>query len=125
MDQIKRANRLWSNDLAFVKETLIIPIDREKLKELNTNYTDELDDLNTNQIEIDLSNGKSKSSSFNGDSNGTIKNENDNNNDTENVKDILNKYDTFINESKLKLKSLKTMSKYDFLLCNFLNLILS
>lgn len=114
MDQIKRANRLWSNDLAFVKETLIIPIDREKLKELNTNYTDELDDLNTNQIEIDLSNGKSKSSSFNGDSNGTIKNENDNNNDTENVKDILNKYDTFINESKLKLKSLKTMSKYDF-----------
>ncbi len=112
IDQIKRANRLWSNDLAFVKETLIIPIDREKLKELNTTYSDELDDLNSNQIEIDLLNGKSKSSSsFNGDSNGKIKNGNDT--ETENVKDILNKYDTFINESKLKLKSLKTMSKYD------------
>jgi hypothetical protein len=70
--------------------------------------------LNTNQIEIELGKGNTKSSSFNGDSSCRIKNEN--NNETENVKDILNKYDAFINESKLKLKSLKTMSKYDLFL---------
>lgn len=35
IDIIKRANRMWSNDLAFIKDFLIVPIDREKLKALN------------------------------------------------------------------------------------------
>lgn len=98
VDQIKRANRLWSNDLAFVKESLIIPIDREKLKEIDSNYQDDSDDLS--QVNIDLNTKNSKAN------NGQENEENDN---TE-FKDYLNKYDTFITESKLKLKSLKTMS---------------
>lgn len=91
IENIKRANRLWSNDLAFLKDHLLIPMDRDKLIELNLNLDDNIS------------------------SNDAIQNISTQNQNTINgsvdINNYLNKFDTFLNESKVKLKSLKTSSK--------------
>ncbi len=86
---IKRANRLWNNDLAFVKEFLTVPIEREKLKALN--------------IECIDSRAVSASSS--------IQSVKDNNEEKEEYKNFLDKFDSLISESKIKLKHLENNSK--------------
>lgn len=93
IENIKRANRLWSNDLTFLKETLIIPLDKEKLKAMN------LEAITENR-------GHSKSSDqvCGQDSTSTSGMEK-----AEHI-DFLNKFDSFINESKMKLKTLETQN---------------
>lgn len=89
IENIKRANRLWSNDLTFLKDKLIIPLDKQKLKELN---------LTMNEFEMrDTANQIPKSES-------TIEFE------KQEYKDFLNKFDSFINESKIKLKTLENQN---------------
>lgn len=90
IENIKRANRLWSNDLTFLKETLIIPIDKEKLKALNLNM-----------------NGEKCSNVTNG---SLRQSESSNDMEKAEYKDFLNKFDSFISESKQKLKSLETQN---------------
>lgn len=116
IENIKRANKLWSNDLAFVKDTLIIPIDKERLKELNLVIDEYSDCLSPNDVNIvsnnNVSNGQNGHGGSNGNkSNDSNKNDDNNNNKNEAYKDYLNKFDTFINESKLKLKSLESNPK--------------
>ena len=102
IENIKRANRLWSNDLAFIKDVLIVPIDKEKLSQL--------DFVDMSQVE---NNG-------NGNNNGAISSANHSNgingdeksqNEDDGYKDYLSKFDTFISQSKLKLKSLESATK--------------
>ena len=98
MENIKRANRLWSNDLAFIKDILLIPIDREKLKEMNLVIEeDEPKLLNLNDIDVSKTTTPAQAVAPK--------------EDKEAYKDFLNKFDSFINESKLKLKSLESSSK--------------
>ena len=116
IENIKRANKLWSNDVAFVKDTLIIPIDKERLKELNLAIDEYSDCLTPNDVNIvsndKVSNGQNGHGASNGNkSNDSNKNDDNNNNKNEAYKDYLNKFDTFINESKLKLKSLESNPK--------------
>lgn len=84
MDAIKKVNKLWSNDLAFVKEYLIIPIEKSRFKELDLQE----ENLDHDQIELKI--------------------EDDN---SEDFKFYLNKFDWAISESKLKLKSLESYPK--------------
>lgn len=97
IENIKRANRLWSNDLAFIKEFLIVPIDRETLKEL--------DFVDMNNVE-NTSNGSAKSTAKEA-KNGNLNEETP----ADGYKDYLSKFDAFISQSKLKLKSLESNSK--------------
>ena len=99
IENIKRANRLWSNDLAFIKEFLVVPIDKEKLKEL--------DFVDMNQVEV-INNSQSenlKTSPANNDDESLVEIKNDG------YKDYLTKFDALISQSKLKLKSLESNSK--------------
>lgn len=109
IESIKRANRLWSNDLtAFVKEFLIIPISKEKLKELN---------LDENNLEpTNITNKQSNLVVVNGDKNNNLtqslaKNLNSKGQDST-LNDYLSKFDSFLSESKLKLKTLEANPKY-------------
>ena len=99
VENIKRANRLWSNDLAFIKEILLVPMSREKLIELK------LDEIITETSDEDINNNNCTSTT-----NNLAISKNDDGNDRK-FTDYLNKYDTFINESKIKLKSLETNPK--------------
>jgi LysM repeat protein len=104
VESIKRANRLWSNDLAIIKDVLLVPMSREKLIELNLLDESEsniIGDVNNNNKTHDQ-NGTSKKAA------NSIKDSDEN--ETK-FKDYLNKYDSFINESKMKLKSLETNPK--------------
>ena len=105
IENIKRANRLWSNDLAFIKEVLLVPIDKDKLSEL--------DFVNVNDIENGATN--SKNTNMNGNGNGSLKNgeekKHQHTNKDDEYKDYLSKFDTFISQSKLKLKSLESNTK--------------
>ena len=108
VENIKRANRLWSNDLAFIKETLIVPIDREKLKELDFIDMNNVENTasNNNNITSSLSEtikSNAKEANNNGDLSGEKK--------VDGYKDYLSKFDAFISQSKLKLKSLESNSK--------------
>lgn len=95
-ESIKKANRLWSNDLGtFVKEHLLVPMSREKLRELK---------LDENTINEELTDSSGSNGTSKGGENGDTSGENNENK----FKDYLNKYDTFISESKMKLKSLET-----------------
>jgi hypothetical protein len=83
--------------LAFVKDYLILPIDREKLKQLDFVDLKEIDNNcnNLHQLPVSASqstNGQSLKEEEKGDG----------------YKDYLNKFDTFISQSKLKLKSLES-----------------
>lgn len=89
IENIKRANRLWSNDLTFSKETLIIPLDKDKMKELNLTM-----------------NGEPKSSSSSFDTSVCM----DKTEDKAEYKDFLNKFDSFINQSKMQLKNLESQN---------------
>jgi len=82
IETIKRANRLWSNDLAFIKDVLIVPIDRDKLAALHITHNEP----------VHQSTAASDTP------------------DQGEYKNFLNKFDSFINESKLKLQSLETTS---------------
>lgn len=87
IENIKRANRLWNNDLTkLFKDSLIIPLDKEKMKTMNLTMSG---DQETNQIH------KSES---------TIEME------KAEYKDFLNKFDSFINESKVKLATLESQN---------------
>lgn len=83
IENIKRANRLWSNDLALIKDVLIVPIPKEKI-----------DELKIDQSELDEIDNKAKS-----------------NEQVVELAEYLNKFDSLISESKLKLKNLETSSK--------------
>lgn len=104
IENIKRANRLWSNDLTFLKETLIIPLDKEKLKAMN------LETINSER-------NVSKTNSLN-----QISNDQESNSNMEKAeyKDFLNKFDSLINESKMKLKTLET-NNYNHAITEYLN----
>ena len=74
------------------------------------------DCLSPNDVNIvsnnNVSNGQNGHGGSNGNkSNDSNKNDDNNNNKNEAYKDYLNKFDTFINESKLKLKSLESNPK--------------
>lgn len=87
IETIKRANRLWDNDLTkLFKDFLIIPLDKEKLKAMNLTLEEE---STQNQIH------KSES---------TIEME------KAEYKDFLSKFDSFINESKTKLATLESQN---------------
>jgi LysM repeat protein len=100
IESIKRANRLWNNDL-FLKDKLIIPLDKEKLKSLNLTMNKTDLKLNVSSQEVEQSSNETK--------NTTDGNTDNEMNKTE-YKDFLNKFDSFINESKLKLKTLETQN---------------
>jgi len=102
IEKIKRANRLWSNDLAFIKETLIVPIDREKLKELD--FIDMNNVENTSNIVPEAGKVTSTNAKVN---NGDLHEEKP----VDGYKDYLSKFDVLINQSKIKLKSLESNSK--------------
>lgn len=87
IENIKRANRLWSNDLTFLKDKLIVPLDRDKMKSLGL-------------TELVTANSNSKEQA----------NESKQGNETSEYKDFLNKFDSFINQSKMKLKSLENQN---------------
>jgi LysM repeat protein len=110
IDQIKRVNRLWSNDLAIVKDVLLIPIDREKLKDMNLQHTDpdntNIEDNNYDNSKVSMSNLKSQKT-FDNNNETTAKQSTEN----ESVNNFLNRFDSFINESKEKLKHLETNTK--------------
>lgn len=86
IELIKRANKLWSNDLAFVKDILIVPIDKTRLKDMNLEEQDVVDSEQIN-AKVDTSEQSNGGTYF---------------------KDYLNKFDSIISESKLKLKTLET-----------------
>ena len=114
-----------------------MPIDKERLKELNLVYDENTKqvtaagDAHLNDIHVKVNSSTTSSSSISNFSNSSHSNyslvdalnnsnnnnnnnngqENNNNNDKEALKDYLNRFDSFINESKLKLKSLETSSK--------------
>jgi len=102
IEKIKRANRLWSNDLAFIKETLIVPIDREKLKELD--FIDMNNVENTSNVVSEAGKVTSTNAKVN---NGDLHEEKP----VDGYKDYLSKFDVLINQSKIKLKSLESNSK--------------
>ena len=87
---------MWSNDLAFIKDFLIVPIDREKLKAL--------------KIECDDNSAAMSSSSISNDQpeDNAIAN---NIQEKDEYKNFLNKFDSLINESKIRLKHLEDNSK--------------
>lgn len=109
---------MWSNDIAFVKDFLLVPVDREKLRSLNIDYDETANSLtssassssqivNLNDINLATSNSPNTPQTNNHnesslDANSPSKEE---------YKSYLNKFDSFINESKLKLKHLETNSK--------------
>lgn len=84
IDAIKKANKLWSNDLAFVKEFLIIPIEKSRFSELNLQE----EAIDHSQIGLKIENDEENDFNF-----------------------YLNKYDWVISESKIKLKSLESHPK--------------
>jgi LysM repeat protein len=113
VESIKRANRLWSNDLAIIKDVLFVPMSREKLVELNLNDGENETAGTSNSTNGDINNN-SKVHNQNGATSIQADSVNGENKDGDNehkFKDYLNKYDTFISESKLKLKSLETNPK--------------
>lgn len=77
-------NKIWTNNIDFVKDHLVIPIEKDKLDNLNLNLDDE-SGLNS-----------------------TKRNEETNKNSNANYKDYLSKIDSFLNESKEKLKNLES-----------------
>lgn len=87
IENIKRANRLWSNDLTFLKDKLIIPLDRDKMKSLGLSEKEADNSNSQNQV-----------------------NESKKDMETTEYKDFLNKFDSFINQSKMKLKSLENQN---------------
>lgn len=128
IENIKRANRLWSNDLSFIKDYLIIPIPKETLTTLDLNDSDLNGEhmstsgiLELNQINASMVSSSSSSSnndlrlkqSHSNESKSTSSKENllvatnvssESNN---NFNDYLNKYDQLISDSKKKLKCLE------------------
>jgi len=94
VENIKRANRLWNNDLLAIKDFLIIPIPEEKSKEFINNEQ-------TLHKKLPNENNHSRSQSFN---QGPL---NDSQKDSCSLKDYLSKFDSFISESKTKLKTLE------------------
>lgn len=89
IETIKRANRLWNNDLTkLFKDFLFIPLDKEKLKAMNLTMNGEAEQ-GESQIH------KSES---------TIEME------KAEYKDFLSKFDSFINESKVKLATLESQN---------------
>ena len=81
--------------MTFLKETLVIPLDKEKLAELNLTINGECGDT-------------AASSSSNLVDN--IVKINKTTDEKAEYKDFLNKFDSFINESKVKLKNLETQN---------------
>lgn len=117
IENIKRANRLWSNDLAFVKETLLIPLDRDKIKEMNLDERnfeaqDQANNLNKNSVNLLIFNGDKNNNNLKPSKDlNSLENQAANEAQNEAFKDYLNKFDTFLNESKIRLKTLETNSK--------------
>jgi hypothetical protein len=89
IEYIKRANRMWNNDLAFVKDFLVIPINKENLASLNLRIED------CDSASSLVSNKKSNE-------------ETNVDNSPLKIEDYLNKYDELINQSKLKLKTIES-----------------
>lgn len=83
---------MWNNDLAFVKDYLIIPINKEYLASLNLR----LEDCDSSSTSSSVSSNKKTNEETNGD-NLPLK-----------IEDYLNKYDEVINQSKLKLKTIES-----------------
>lgn len=86
---------MWNNDLAFIKDFLIVPIDREKLKTLNI----ECDDVNSAAISANNNNSQDSLAVST------------NNKEKDEYKNFLNKFDSLISESKIRLKHLENNSK--------------
>ncbi|RNA03059.1 lysM and peptidoglycan-binding domain-containing 1 [Brachionus plicatilis] len=91
IDAIKKANKLWSNDLAFIKEYLIIPIEKSRFKELDLQE----ESLDHDQIDLKIETDHSDDFNF-----------------------YFNKFDWVISESKLKLKSLESHPNLKNSACN-------
>ena len=83
---------MWNNDLAFVKDFLIIPINKENLASLNLR----LEDCESSSTSVSLSSNKK------------INEETNVENSPLKIEDYLNKYDEVINQSKLKLKTIES-----------------
>ena len=105
IETIKRANRLWSNDLAFVKDHLIVPMSREKLMEMKLDFPNT---VNPNDVNFDLNENNNVRQSNKTE---IAQNSNSDEQNNDQFKDYLNKFDSFLNESKIKLKTLETNSK--------------
>lgn len=85
IENIKRVNKIWTNNIDdFVKDYLIIPIEKEKIDNVNL------------VIKNDEENTDAKTNSSNVQTNPT------------DYKDYLSKFDSFLNESKEKLKNLES-----------------
>ncbi|CAF0716247.1 unnamed protein product [Brachionus calyciflorus] len=84
IETIKRANKLWSNDLAFIKDFLIVPIEKTRINEFNI---DENEIIDNEQVNVKIDSQNEQNAHF---------------------KDYLNKFDSVISESKLKLKTLES-----------------
>ena len=119
---------MWSNDLALIKDTLLIPIEKDRLSEFGQSTT-----LNGTAHSSSHSNGGTSSlDDVVIDTTGDVTNGNclmtyihclsnaqfnivsffsQNQNSPDTLDNYLHKYDTFINESKIKLRSLETMPK--------------
>lgn len=113
IESIKRANKLWSNDLALIKDHLLIPMHRDKYNELCSNQNTKIDlDLNDILDVTDINFNNLNNENLNQQQQQSINN--NNNNNKNNYKDYLSKFDSFLNESKLKLKSLETIKRFVF-----------
>jgi LysM repeat protein len=102
VESIKRANRLWSNDLAIIKDVLLVPMSREKLVELNLNDNETVPSSFLAYSDLNKNARSQKDSTW-----PDAVNDTNVQNSEYNIDEYLNKYDTFLNESKLKLKSLE------------------
>ena len=87
---------MWSNDLAFIKDFLIVPIDREKLKALNIECDDNSVALSSSSISNDQPEDNAIANNIQ---------------EKDEYKNFLNKFDSLINESKIRLKHLEDNSK--------------
>ena len=78
---------MWTNNIDVFRDYLIVPVERNKINDIENNS-----DTNA-QIMINQTDN-------------TI-----NNNNNANYKDYLEKFDTFLNESKEKLKNLESITR--------------
>jgi hypothetical protein len=86
IDIIKKANRLWNNNIVMVKNYLIVPINQDRLNELNIKGEQQYDHLTESLIQP-LETGNDECKTF------------------------LNRFDLFLNDSKIKLNNFENKNK--------------
>ncbi len=127
IESIKKLNKLWTNDLAFIKDYLLIPVPKEKVSDYNnlTNNPDIKSVFHNLESRRPNTTANSENVYTNEDENVSederliIRNENMScvsdkcQNENASYTDFLNKFDSFLNASKVKLKDLETVNRYE------------